>query len=70
VPFDCSGTVDGKVVDAAMAKSMAFTARWGAACGTAFHADKFLIAHPQFDWMTGILKDRVSQPWTIFRAGE
>jgi len=70
VPFDCSGTVDGKAVDASMAKRMSFVARWGAACGTAFRADKFLAAHPQFDWMTGILKDRPSQPWTPFRAGE
>jgi hypothetical protein len=70
VPFDCSGTVDGKAVDATMAKHMTFAARWGAACGTAFHADKFLTAHPQFDWMTDILKDRPSRPWTTFRAGE
>ena len=70
VPFDCSGTVDGKVVDAAMARQMAFVARWGAACGMAFHANKFLTAHPQFDWMTGILKDRPSEPWATFRAGE
>jgi len=70
VPFDCSGTVDAKVVDAAMVKRMAFDARWGSACGTGFRAGPFLRAHPQFEWMTGILQDRPSQPWTAFQAGE
>ncbi len=70
VPFGCAGTVDGKVVDAAMAKNMSFTCRWGAACGRAFDARLYLAAHPQFDWMEGILKSRPSQPWTQFRVGE
>jgi hypothetical protein len=70
VPYACAGTVDAKVVDAAMARRMTFAARWGSACGTPFVAEKFLTAHPQFEWMTGILKDRPSQPWTTFRAGE
>jgi hypothetical protein len=69
-PYFPSGTLDGKVVDAKMAKEMSFVARWGAACGTAFDADKFLAAHPQFDWMQGLLHSRPSQPWTVFRAGE
>jgi hypothetical protein len=68
-PFSPGGTFDGKVVDSAMAKRMAFTARWGAACGLPFNAARFLEAHPQFDWMTGLLKDRPTQPWTEFRAG-
>jgi len=70
VPFDCSGTVDGKVVDAAMAKQMSFAARWGAACGMPFVAGKFLAAHPQFEWMSGVLKDRPGEAWAVFRAGE
>ncbi len=70
VPFACAGTVDGKVVDAAMARRMSFEARWGSACGMAFDAKKYLKAHPQFDWMQGILKSRPSEPWTTFRAGE
>jgi hypothetical protein len=70
VPYDCSGTVDGKVVDAAMAKEMSFAARWGAACGMPFAAGKFLEAHPQFEWMAGVLKDRPSEPWVVFKAGE
>ena len=35
-----------------------------------FEAKVFLEKHPQFDWMNGILKDRSTQPWTVFRAGE
>ncbi|MHB8579633.1 MAG: C45 family autoproteolytic acyltransferase/hydrolase [Ignavibacteriaceae bacterium] len=67
-PYDPSGTLDGKVVDSKMAKQMSFAARWGAACGTAFDAKKFLNEHPQFDWMKGLLLDRPSEPWTIFKA--
>jgi hypothetical protein len=70
VPFECSGTVDGKVVDAAMAKQMSFAARWGTACGMPFVAGKFLTAHPQFEWMSGVLKDRPAEGWAVFRAGE
>lgn len=70
VPYGCSGTVDGKVVDATMAKSMSFAARWGTACGKPFNAQAYLTAHPQFDWMAGILKDRPGEPWTEFKAGE
>jgi hypothetical protein len=62
--------VDAKVVDTAMARQMSFAARWGTACGTPFHADKFLAAHPQFDSMTGFLQDRPSQPWVIFKSGD
>jgi hypothetical protein len=70
IPFSPEGTLDGKVIDAGMAKQMSFTARWGSACGMPFDAKAFLGKHPQFDWMTGILKDRPTQPWTTFKAGE
>lgn len=70
VPFGCAGTVDAKVVDAAMTRRMSFLARWGTACGTPFVASKYLAAHPQFGWMADILKDRPAQPWAEFRAGE
>lgn len=70
VPYGCAGTLDGKVVDANMARRMSFDARWGSACGKAFDASKFLAAHPQFDWMKDILQNRPSEPWTEFRAGE
>lgn len=69
-PFNPWGTIDGKVIDAKMAKEMSFIARWGSACGLPFNAKAYLEKHPQFDWMNGLLKDRPTQPWTTFRAGE
>jgi hypothetical protein len=69
-PFDPSGSIDAKVVDSRMAREMSFAARWGFACGMPFDAKKFLDSHAQFDWMEGMLKDRPSQPWTVFKAGE
>lgn len=68
-PFSPEGTLDGKVVDAAMAKEMSFVARWGSACGMAFDGEKFLVEHPQYDWLIGMLKSRPSQPWTVFKSG-
>jgi len=70
VPFDPSGTFDAKVVDTRMARRMAFAARWGSADGTAFDAEAFLKAHPQFDWQEGLLKSRPAEPWVEFQAGE
>ncbi len=70
VPFAPEGTLDAKVVDAKMAKNMSFLARWGSACGMAFSANKFLDEHPQYDWMTGLIKDRPSQPWVEVKSGE
>jgi hypothetical protein len=70
VPFEPYGTFDGKVVDSRMAKAMSFAARWGSSDGTAFDAPAFLAAHPQFDWQTGYLKSRPSEPWVIFKSGE
>ncbi len=72
IPYNPEGTVDGKVVDAEMAKQMSFTARWGSACGRAFDGKKFLEKHPQFDWLwqNELLPDRPSQPWTVFKTGE
>jgi hypothetical protein len=69
-PYNPSGTVDAKAVDAALAKRMAFVARWGSGCGTPFDADAFLERHPQFEWMQGLLPSRGAHPWTEFRAGE
>jgi hypothetical protein len=68
-PFSPSGAFDAKVVDSAMAKKMTIAAHWGAACGPAFDAAAFLAAHPQFEWMSGLLKDRPRGPWTEFTAG-
>lgn len=69
-PFSPDGTVDGKVIDSKMAKQMSFIARWGSACGMPFNVKSFLKAHPQYEWMDGLLKDRPAQPWTTIKAGE
>jgi len=69
-PFYPEGTIDGKVIDSKMAKQMSFVARWGSSCGMPFDAKAYLEAHPQFDWMTGLIMDRPTQPWTVFKAGE
>ncbi|MCE1199094.1 MAG: C45 family autoproteolytic acyltransferase/hydrolase [Marinilabiliales bacterium] len=69
-PYFPEGTIDGKVVDAGMVARMSFIARWGSACGKPFYADRFLKAHPQYEWMKGLLTDRPTMPWTLFTAGE
>ena len=69
-PFEPAGTTDAKVLDAAMARRMAFAARFGTACGLPFDAEAFLKEHPQFDWLQGILPSRPTQPWVTFTAGE
>ncbi len=70
VPFNHWGSIDAKVVDAAMAKRMSFAARWGSPCGRAFDAKRYLRDHPQFDWLEELLRDRPAQPWVEFTAGE
>ena len=42
IPYAPWGTLDGKVVDAKLAKQMSFVARWGSACGTPFSAGAYL----------------------------
>ncbi len=69
VPFEPRGTVDGKVTDSALALEMSFWGRWGNSCGRPFNAGQFLAEHPQWNHLSGHLKDRPSQPWTLFQAG-
>ena len=70
VPFEPMGAVDGKVMDSDLAKELSFWARWGSPSGMAFDAKKFLSEHIQWSHLEGYLKDRPSQPWILFRAGE
>lgn len=70
VPFQPQGTLDGKVVDSDMAKTLSFWARWGNSCGIPFDAAQFLAEHIQWSHLEGYLKDRPSQPWTLFKEGE
>jgi hypothetical protein len=70
IPFQPRGTVDGKVTDSDMAKALSFWARWGNSSGMPFDAKKFLEEQIQWSHLEGYLKDRPSQPWTLFKAGE
>jgi hypothetical protein len=69
-PYYPAGVLDGKVIDSRMAKQMSFIAKWGSACDLSFDAKAFLEAQPQYDWATGLFKNRPKQPWTLFKAGE
>lgn len=69
-PYRPMGAVDGKVMDSDMAKALSFWARWGSSCGMPFDAKRFLAEHIQWSDLEGYLKDRPSQPWALFKAGE
>ncbi len=69
-PYYPLGAYDGKVVDSQMAKKMSFRARWGSPCGIPFIAADYLNAHPQYDWMEGLITDRPAERWVDFIAGE
>lgn len=60
------GSLDGKAVDRAMVDAWQMDVRWGRACGQPLDTTSFLAAHPQYDWVRGLMKDRPSRPWTTF----
>jgi hypothetical protein len=70
LPYQPAGAVDGKVMDSDMAKGLSFWARWGSSSGMAFDAEAFLAEHTQYSHLDGYLKDRPSQPWTLFKVNE
>lgn len=70
LPFQPRGAVDGKVTNGELAKELSFWARWGNSSGMPFVAEEFLAEHIQWSHLESYLKDRPSQPWTLFRAGE
>jgi hypothetical protein len=70
LPFTPGGTLDGLVTDSAMAKNLSLWARWGNSAGMPFNASQFLKENIQWSDLEGYLKDRPSQPWTQFYAGE
>ena len=65
-----AGAVQGKAMDARMAKALSFRARFGHPCGKDFLAAPFFKAHPDFSWQAGVLEDIKAGPWTLFQAGE
>jgi len=60
------GAIDGKVVDATMAKSWTLWAKWGHSCDINFNAKEYLEKYPQYDWLEGYLPNLPPQPWTLF----
>lgn len=70
LPFQPRGTCDGKVADSKLAKEFSFWARWGNSSGMPFDAEAFLTEHIQWSHLEGYLKDRPTQPWTLFKADE
>jgi hypothetical protein len=69
-PFKPQGAVDGIVCDSTMAEKMGFAARFGSSCGMAFKKDEFCNKHTQWAMFAPYLKDRPSEPWTDFVAGD
>ena len=68
VPYAPHGALDGIVCDTNLAKKMAFIGRFGNSCGIAFDKDKYCKENIQFSAMCNFIKDRPSQPWTIFKS--
>jgi Phospholipase B len=64
-PYYPGGTVQSKVIDAALAKRMSF---WGQVGhhGSDFLVDPFLKQHSEYEWMRGLLKDMKCQLWCQF----
>ncbi len=69
-PYCPSGAVQGKAMDAALAKAMSFYAHAGHPCGRDFLAAPFLESHPEFAWQAPLLRDMKAGPWTLFKAGQ
>ncbi len=60
-PYFPGGTVQSKVIDSSMAKTMELWAQAGHH-GSDFLAGPFLKQHPEYDWMRGLLRDMTHQP--------
>jgi Phospholipase B len=65
-PYMPKGAVDGKVMDSQMARALSFSAIFGNSSGMPFVAQDYFEEHPQWNYLQGYLKDRPTQPWTLF----
>jgi hypothetical protein len=68
LPYQPRGAVDGTVCDSNLAQQMGFMARWGSSCGLPFDKTLFMKEHAQWKRYEPYLKDRPSQPWTLFKS--
>lgn len=64
------GAIDGKVLDANLAKNWSFWAKWGHSCDLDFNATKFIVDNPQYDYLEGFLPNLPAHPWTLFSAAD
>jgi len=67
-PFAPHGAVDGIVCDSSLAKKMSFIGRFGNSCGIPFYKNEFCAEHIQYHNFCNYLKDRPTQPWTLFSS--
>jgi len=63
-PYYPHGAIDCKLTDSAMARQMAFYAKWGRPCGQPFHAKTFLRQHPEYAHYSQVLEDFPVGEWT------
>jgi len=68
LPYEPQGTVDGKVIDSELANKLSFWARWGNSSGIPFSSKKYFSEHPEWNHLNGYLKDRFTEPWTMFKC--
>lgn len=65
-PFQPRGAVDGAVIDTNLAKGMSLDMRFGSSCDIPFITKDFCQQHRQWSYLEPYLKDRPTQPWTVF----
>jgi hypothetical protein len=68
VPFAPHGAVDGCVCDSNLASKMSFLGRFGSSCDIPFNAEDFFKKHRQWENFKPYIKDRPTQPWTLFTS--
>jgi hypothetical protein len=66
-PYFPGGTVQSKVVDSRLAESMQFWGQIGHH-GSDFLASEFVRLHPEYGWMSPLLKDMKYEPWARFSS--
>ena len=69
-PFYPGGTVQAKVLDAALGESLSFWACIGHPGAADFIADDFVKQHKKYADQKGLLKNLKAKPWTLFKAGD
>lgn len=57
------GVIDGKAVDAKMARKMEFMARWGSSCGRTWSVKRHVRSHPQYRKTAHLLEDFKRNSW-------